>query len=468
MLCCIVILLGMGFTDAQDNENAGVYVTVEISPSDDLESDDLQEIIDAVPREWLGDSQNTSRYEIRLIPSVLAREDCKYTVNLIPVTLHQKRVDIEVVITDLVSQNRVGARAFSGDEPFGCPAGGVFRTINGIPVPKTNYYLPDSQAFVDWLREQISALPNLVTGLVFQIQAFEFDDEVQSFSVSPDGQYIATVGEDPIARIWDKHSGEALFQLEGHGVPLSAVAFSPDGGVIATGNMFGGANVWNVAAQAIKFSVDTPQYGTITSIDFSPDNQRIAIGTLFEVLVLDAVTGEEQWTTIVHEGFCVKFSSDGNLLVVGTGISGVMVFDARTGAVLFEGFEIEDSFRSVDISPNSQFIAMSGTDGILRIWDFEHDATMILAGHTDAITSVDFSPDGQILLSASMDGTIRFWDTNTWEEIYVLPLDPESPVNNAAFSATGDEVIISQVIGTFEVETRISIWGVSNITDPLE
>lgn len=467
MLIFSLSLFDMRFIGAQSDENAGVYITVEISPADDLESDDLQEIIDAVPHEWLGDSQVTSRYEIRLIPSLLAREDCHYTVNRLPVTLHQTRVDIEVVIMDLVSQERVGTRAFAGDEPFGCPAGGVFRTINGVPVNKTDYFLPDTDVFVDWLREQMSASLNVVTGLVFQLQTFEVDDEVQSFSVSPDGQYIVTAGEEPIARVWDKHSGEALFQLEGHDDDLSAVAFSPDGRVIATGDMYGSTNIWDVDAQAILLSLDK-QFGEITSIDFSPDNQRIATGTLAEVHVLDAVTGEELWTTIVIEVFCVKFSSDGNLLVVGTGTSGVMVFDAHTGAVLFEGFQGEGSFKSVAISPNSQFIAVSDTEGDLRIWDFARGVTSILAGHTDEITSVDFSPNGGILLSSSLDGTIRFWDTNTWEEVYTLLLDPELPVNNAAFSATGGEVIIAQVIAPFGVEARVSIWDVSNITNPVE
>ncbi|MCB9453785.1 MAG: WD40 repeat domain-containing protein [Anaerolineaceae bacterium] len=462
-LCFMTSIFSMGFVAAQGNDHVGVYVSVQIASSDSLDQEDLQEIIDAVPDEWLGDSDATSRYEIRLIPSVIAREDCHYTVNSLPVTLFQKRVDIQVVITDLVSQERIGIRAFDGDEPFGCPAGGVFQTINGVPVNKTNYYLPDTDGFVEWLRDQMADLPDLVTGLVFQIGALRINDEVKSLSWSPDEQYIVTAGEESIARIWDSHTGEERFQLEGHDDDLSFVSFSPDGRVIATGDMYGAANIWSVDSRAILFSLDK-QFGEITSIDFSPDHQLIATGTVAEVHVWDAATGRERWTTIVIEVFSVKFSSDGRLLMVGTGTSGVMVFDAQSGDVLVEGLRGEDSYKHIAVSPDNQFIALSGTEGDLRIWDFEQDATITLSGHTDEITGVAYSPDGNILLSSGLDGTIRFWKTDTWEEVYTLPFDPEEPINTLAFNATGDKIIVSQIIGTFGAETNISIWDVSNIT----
>ena len=68
---------------------------------------------------------------------------------------------------------------------------------------------------------------------------------VSAATFSPDGKQVVTASSDGTARIWDATDGKLVETLEGHGAPVSAATFSPDGKQIVTASSDGTARIWD-------------------------------------------------------------------------------------------------------------------------------------------------------------------------------------------------------------------------------
>jgi WD40 repeat protein len=69
---------------------------------------------------------------------------------------------------------------------------------------------------------------------------------------SPDGDMIATAGDDGTARLWDATGGEEIFVLRGHDQSVLSIAFSPDSKQVATGGTDGTVRLWNIQTGSLE------------------------------------------------------------------------------------------------------------------------------------------------------------------------------------------------------------------------
>ena len=91
---------------------------------------------------------------------------------------------------------------------------------------------------------------------------------------SPDGITIAATSYNRV-RLWDVATGNLIDTLQGGG---NSVAFSPDGGTLASGSRDNTVHLWGVSTEEIINTL-TGHTATVRSVAFSPDGRTLASGS---------------------------------------------------------------------------------------------------------------------------------------------------------------------------------------------
>ena len=242
---------------------------------------------------------------------------------------------------------------------------------------------------------------------------------VSSVAFHPDGKHLASTGGDQQVKVWDLTTGLPVFAgpcdvVHTNGTAYT-VAFSPDGRRLAAGSD-GAVKIWDWRNDQLLHTFPGHEKKAI-SVAFSRDGRRLASGSWGgSVKLWDAEAGGEPLRTFPesrktpHPVSALAFSPDGRRLATASFGRRVDVWDTTTGGLLHT-LPHSGLVQCVAFSPDGRRLASAGEDRTVRIWDATTGREVLgLRGHTDQCGCVVFSPDGRRLASASTDGTIRIWD----------------------------------------------------------
>lgn len=253
-----------------------------------------------------------------------------------------------------------------------------------------------------------------------ELAAFPHGERVNAVAFSPTEDRVATVGDEPIVRIWDVGTEKAIHSLVGHKGPVLAVAYSPDGKQLATGGTGKTVKIWDSQDGKLLHTL-RDHIDKIHAIVYSRDGKQLAsAGEDKKIRIWNPIDGKLLRTIDAHSERinALAFDNTGDRLASGSADDTVKIWDLKTGNFLRTCRGNTKDVLCVAFTPdNKSIVAGSGDLGVfvepgtVRFWDAQTgQETLTLRGHDGPVYGLAFSPDGHILATASGDKTIRLWD----------------------------------------------------------
>jgi WD40 repeat protein len=251
------------------------------------------------------------------------------------------------------------------------------------------------------------------------------NSQVTAVAYSPDGRLLASSSWDRTVKLWDPATGQERATLLGHTHSVGAVAFAPDGRKLASAGWDHTLRLWEVPSGRLLLTLDFPGREpdmTLNSLAFNPDGTVLAAGNADgRIRFWDPATGQERTTVEAHGP-----SLD-------TDNSGV---------------------RSLAFSPDGSRLASGATDRTLKVWETAGWRLLRqFRGHEGAVGAVAFAAGGRQLISVARDSTIKFWDATSDPEVSRLP-DPGESAEYVLLSPDG-------AMALAQAGRRVTLWDVA-------
>jgi RNA polymerase sigma factor (sigma-70 family) len=283
-------------------------------------------------------------------------------------------------------------------------------------------------------------------------------EENRAVALSPDGKTLAT-GQAALIRFWDLASGREVRKLKAPLDDVQGLAFSPDGKALASGHGGQAVLLWDLAAAAAVARLPA-KHNRLTLLAFTPDGKTLVTGDTLDrtIRLFDVPTRKERCQLTrpeVVRGFAL--SPDGNLLALGSQEGPVSVWDVKTGKLVRE-LRGAPFVAGVAFSPDGSTLASAEWDqktdrNAVALWDVATGKQLRrLEKNVGSVGSVHFSADGKTLI-AGTGGAIRLWDAATGEERGPAAGNP-AYVADVAVSPDGRTL-------AYVADTSIRLWDLA-------
>jgi WD40 repeat protein len=286
---------------------------------------------------------------------------------------------------------------------------------------------------------------------------------VRTVSFSPDGEYLATGGDDSIVRIWDvrillrggRVPGEKIAELVGHERASGRVAWHPDGWRLASVGDHT-LRLWSVRTTTLERAWPALEHGPVilhprgdsvlllggsrpgVRVPLDGPFQRLPIPDLVGAAVNGEWSADGRWLALamdrhveIRDGAtlrlvhrlpehlmtlsCVRFTPDGSLLITHDYGGLVEVVETETGQVV-RSWRGAVSPAALAVSPSGEFVAVR-TGGVIlyriatgeKVWERSSEQAGRYAG-------IAFLRDGRLIVGCDL-GEIHIFEPPRTEPV---------------------------------------------------
>lgn len=207
--------------------------------------------------------------------------------------------------------------------------------------------------------------------------------------------------------------------------------------------------VGNKTAGKLELALKIGPLAPITAVAFSPDNALLATGSYGQVVIwdLNQARPAKLLTNVLGAVNDIRFSPKGDILAVGGGQPSAQgdlrLYQVSDWKLLATLRGHDDVVFSLAFSPDGQQLASASFDHSVRLWNVAtREAAKVFHHHSDFVYAVAFSPSGKQLVSTSKDRTVVLFDVQTGKSVFTFS-GMEQDVMAVAFNPDGKSVISS-------------------------
>jgi WD40 repeat protein/energy-coupling factor transporter ATP-binding protein EcfA2 len=265
---------------------------------------------------------------------------------------------------------------------------------------------------------------------------------------------LATLGSDQQLQVWSRGGEPIALVINDHPKGAYALAASPDGTRIATGDGDGNVHVFSATTGERELGPIRIHDGRVWGLAFSEDGTRLASGGEDgDVQVIDAETGEQLASPPrSRDAISSVLFVDGRLLAGrGDGMVGIWEGATLAGELGPHGAGV----TAMALSPGG-VLAVADRQGGVALWDVDRRAAADkpIAADDNTIWGLAWSADGSILATASDDEVVQLWDMESRTLTETLTPQPGGAAG-AAFLSDG------ATIATTGRQGSVRLWDVS-------
>lgn len=268
---------------------------------------------------------------------------------------------------------------------------------------------------------------------ILKQQGHYFD--MNTLSYAPDGQNVATGGDDGKVKVWNTTSGFCFVTFPEHSAAISAVEFAKQGQVLFSASLDGTVRAFDLIRYRNFRTFTSPTPVQFSSLAVDPSGEVVAAGSAdsFEVFLWSVQTGKLLDVLAGHEGpiSSLAFSPTGNQLASASWDKSVRVWNVFGRSHAVEPFQMSADVLAVAFRPDGKELAASTLDGQITFFDVAlGKQTNVIEGRRDisggrkaddrmaasnnssgkSFNSLTYSADGQCLLAGGNSKYVVIYD----------------------------------------------------------
>ncbi len=315
---------------------------------------------------------------------------------------------------------------------------------------------------------------------------------------SPNGRWLAIADEHRLEiRLWDMTTKTNLGFLSGHRSRVLALAFSPDGSMLASASQDNTVKLWDLATRREHANMDG-HTATVNRLAWSANGKVLASGSQDRTLRTWDVASRRPLATLcghLDSIQAVALTADGKTLASGGSDGSVRIWNATGEADRAASLSLPSDIVGFSLSRDGRTLSTSHIDGACRIWDTpglrqrawfnprlatltggavangglrlasgekngsvrvwvpereSFRSLMMPTNHSEQVQSLAFAPDGNTLATVGGEGVLRLWDTEVVRQLASIALSSRSIVPGV-FSHDSKSLVVGLRNGTLAV-----------------